>query len=191
LNPAQLQRFEEFKFFDNITTSQDEKLKQNEKGGNVFITERILSVIMTMIYNSRPWHIKISKRGENIYFDSTPESEIDLITVNESAEEMPLDDNEKAGINSFQNLSIEATLINEFIKEQNLDLNIPYEEEQLEPHPFTNDTENLEHAAYRYRIFSLSDLDIVVRAQVHAFNYDENGNPIFVNIYALNEFNVN
>lgn len=190
LNPVSLQRFEEFKYFDNITTSQDEKLKQKENVGNVFITERILSVIMTMIYNSRPWHIKITKNEGGIFFDTTPQSDLDLITVNESAEEIPLDD-EKAGINSFHSLSLEATLINLFIKEQILDLNIPYQEEELQPHPFTTDTENLEHSAYRYRIFKLGDLDVVVRAQIHAFNYDENGNPIFINIYALNEFNVN
>lgn len=194
LNPVQAQRFEEYKFFDNITTSEDERLlRGTENGANVFITERILSVIMTMVYNSRPWHIKITKKGGNIYFDSMPDSEIDLITVNESAEEMPADDNEKAGINSFQNLSIEATLINEFIKEQILDPEEPYQEEEdpREGHPFSSDnTENLEHSAYRYRLWKVGDFDVFIRAQVHAFSYDENGNPIFVNIYALNEFNV-
>ena len=31
---------------------------------------------------------------------------------------------------------------------------------------------------------------ILVRGQIHAFNTDDEGNPHFVNVYALNEFDV-
>jgi len=32
---------------------------------------------------------------------------------------------------------------------------------------------------------------VLVRGQIHAYNYDEEGNPVFVNVYALNEYDVN
>jgi hypothetical protein len=33
-------------------------------------------------------------------------------------------------------------------------------------------------------------LRVLVRGQIHAYNYDEEGNSTFVNVYALNEFDV-
>jgi hypothetical protein len=154
LNPVPLQRFDKFKFFDNMTTSADEKMRNATGTANVFVTDKILAVIMTMVYNSRPWHLKITKVGENIYIDQTDKSEIDLITVNESAENMPPEDTGPKNIDSFNNLAIEATLINEFIKEQLLDPNSRLEDIK-EPHPFAEEEENVERVAYRYRLWRL------------------------------------
>ena len=81
-------------------------------------------------------------------------SNIDLVTVHESSANPP--DEEKEGINSFRNLAIEATLINEFLKEQLINI-----EEELpgieEPNPFASgeDDQAIEKLAYRYRKFSL------------------------------------
>jgi hypothetical protein len=153
LNPAPLQRFDKFKFFDNMTTSADEKMKGGTNLANVFVTDKILSVIMTMVYNSRPWHLKITKVGDNIFIDQTDKSEIDLVTVNETSENMPAEDTDSKNIDSFNNLAIEATLINEFIKEQLLDPNSRMEDIK-EPHPFTEEgEENVERVAYKYRLW--------------------------------------
>jgi hypothetical protein len=119
-------------------------------------------------------------------------SEIDLVTVNESSDVMPPDDDDK-NIDSFKNLSIEATLINEFIKEQILDPETNYDEEievPVESHPFTEETQDVERLMYRYRIWRIGDIEVLVRCQVHAFDENEKGESIFVNIYALNEFDV-
>lgn len=39
----------------------DDKMKESTGSANIFVTDKILSVIMTMIFNSRPWHLKIQK----------------------------------------------------------------------------------------------------------------------------------
>jgi hypothetical protein len=193
LNPVSLQRYDNFKFFGNISTLEDEKIKSATEIANVFITDKILSVMMTCVFNSRPWHLKITKIGESIFIDKMPNSEIDLVTVNESSDNMPPDDDDK-NIDSFKNLAIEATLINEFVKEQVIDPEYPYDEEievNVEPHPFAEEGDkDVERLTYRYRLWKMGDIDVLVRCQVHSFDVNEKGENIFVNVFALNEFDV-
>jgi hypothetical protein len=193
LNPVPLKKFDNFKFFGNLSTLDDEKLKSGTSIANVFVTDKILSVIMTSISNSRPWHLKITKIGESIFIDKMQNSEIDLTTVNESSDQMPPDDDDK-NIDSFKNLAIEATLINEFVKEQILDPEIKFDEEleiPVEPHPFNEEgNQDVENLAYKYRVWRMGDIEVLVRCQVHAFDENEKGESVFVNIYALNEFDV-
>ncbi len=193
LNPATLKRFDDFKFFGNISTLDDEKMKSGTEIANVFVTDKILSVIMTSTSNSRPWHLKITKIGESVFIDKMHNSEIDLTTVNESSDVLPPEDDDK-NIDSFKNLAIEATLINEFIKEQIIDPNIKYEEENdvpVELHPFNEEgASDIERLVYRYRVWRILDIEVQVRSQVHAFDENEKGENVFVNIYALNEFDV-
>ncbi len=191
LNPAILARFENCKFFGNISTLEDEKLKAGTDLANVFITDKILSVIMTSAYNSRPWHLKITKIGESIWVDKMESSDIDLVTVNESSDNMPPDDDKN--IDSFKNLAIEATLINEFIKEQIIDSESIYDDEievPVEGNPFTEESGEVERLMYRYRLWKLGDIEVLVRCQVHAYDENEKGDNVFVNIYGLNEFDV-
>jgi hypothetical protein len=194
LNPVSLKRFDDFKFFGNISTLDDDKMKSGTEIANVFVTDKILSVIMTSTLNSKPWHLKITKIGESVFIDKMQNSEIDFTTVNESSEVLPPEDDDK-NIDSFKNLAIEATLINEFIKEQIIDSSIKYEEElevPVESHPFNEErASDIERLVYRYRVWKVGDFDVLVRSQVHAFDENEKGENIFVNIYALNEFDVN
>ena len=82
-------------------------------------------------------------------------SNVDLITVNESSANPPEEEaKDKEGHNSFRNLAIEATLINEFLKEQliNTEEELPLEH----PNPFSNYEDlAIEKLAYRYRTFNL------------------------------------
>ena len=193
LNPVNMKRYDNFKFFGNISTLQDEKMKGGTEIANVFATDKILSVIMTSVSNSRPWHLKITKVGESIFIDKMDNSEIDLVTVNESSDVMPPDDDDK-NIDSFKNLAIEATLINEFIKEQVLDEEIKFQEElevPVEPHPFNEEgNADVERLTYRYRVWRIGDIEVLVRCQIHAFDENEKGDTVFVNVFALNEFDV-
>jgi hypothetical protein len=193
LNPVSLQRFDDYKFFGNISTLDDDKMKSGTEIANVFVTDKILSVIMTSTLNSKPWHLKITKIGESVFIDKMHNSEIDFTTVNESSEVLPPEDDDK-NIDSFKNLAIEATLINEFIKEQIIDSSNKYEEEQevpVESHPFNEEgASDIERLVYRYRVWKVGDFEVLVRSQVHAFDENEKGENIFVNIYALNEFDV-
>lgn len=193
LNPVNMQRYDNSKFFGNISTLEDEKIKSATDIANVFVTDKILSVIMTCVFNSRPWHLKISKIGDSIFVDKMPNSEIDLVTVNESSDNMPPDDDDK-NIDSFKNLAVEATLINEFIKEQVIDPEYPYDDEievNVEPHPFAEEGDvDVERLTYRYRLWKVGDIEVLVRCQIHSFDVNEKGDNNFVNVFALNEFDV-
>lgn len=209
-NPLSLNKYDNMKFFGNITTLEDEMLKTADFA-NVFVTEKILSVIMTCVYNSHPWHLKIRKVANNIYIDKMENSEIDLVTVNES-DNTPSDDDDR-NINGYKSLAIEATLINEFIKEQMVDLKSkplltdndnPFKDSEMKE-------EEVEHLGYRYRLFTIDDMKVIVRCQVHAYipkdeesdsNEEEEEEEKedekvkrekveYVNIYALNEFDKN
>jgi len=157
INPVSsvpLARFDEVKFYGHISTLQDGRIKANLDVADIFCTDKILCVIMTMIANSRPWHLKITKIGDAIFIDKPDNSDIDLVTVNES-DNTPVDDTNDKNIDNFKNLAIEATHINEFIKQQVISLDNKYEGD-TEPHPFSTDTsdENLEKVAYNYRVWT-------------------------------------
>ena len=107
---------------------------------------------MTCLYSSHPWHLKITKLGANLYIDKMENSEIDLMSVNES-DNTPNDEDDR-NINIYKSLAIEATLINEFLKEQMLDFNSEKFESEG-PNPFMDETikkEDIEHLGYRYRL---------------------------------------
>ena len=150
-----LSRFDDVKFYGHISTLQDDRIKSNLDVADIYCTDKILCVIMTMIPNSRPWHLKITKIGDNIFFDKSDNSDIDLVTTNES-DNIPVDDMNDKNIDNFKNLAIEATHINEFIKQQIISTEKEWEG-KTEPHPFAeeNDEENLEKVAYNYRVWEV------------------------------------
>lgn len=189
MNSIPVSRLENVKFYSNTTTSSDSTINSLQKDYDVYITDKILAVLMTMNLNSRPWHVVIDKRGKKLYFDTEGAvSGIDLITVNES-ENPPVDDDDINNINNFQNLTIEATMINEYVKEQILDKKL----EGYNKYPFGSPGETVERCIYGYNEWVVGDdLKILVRCQIHAGEIeeddDENESIQKINVYALNEY---
>ena len=220
-NPKLLKRYENMKFYGNTNTPDDKELLSMDESVNIYTTDKILAVIMTCVYNAHPWHLKIKKLGDKIFIEKMDNSEIDLVTVNESDNTSTIYDD--SNINSYKNLNIEATLINEFVKEQILDINEESKLENTEPNPFKDeDTDDnlVEHLGYVYRLWNLDGIKILVRSQVHAYNRidvdeskeseeneekedeeeeeeekeeenEKNKGHEFINIFALNEFDKN
>ena len=218
-NPKPLKRYENMKFYGNTNTPDDKELLNMDKTVNIYTTDKILAVIMTCVYNAHPWHLKIKKLGDKIFIEKMNNSEIDLVTVNESDNTSTIYDD--SNINSYKNLNIEATLINEFIKEQLLDISEGQKLEETESNPFKDEDtpdEIIEHLGYVYRLWNLEGIKILVRSQVHAYNpvdiddnreseeneekeddeeeeqeeeSEKNKGYEFINIFALNEFDKN
>ena len=115
--------------------------------------------------------------GDKIFIEKMANSEIDKVTVNESDNTSTIYDDKN--INSYKNLNIEATLINEFIKEQIIDKENGEPYPNASPNPLNDeddeDDENVEHLGYIYRLWNLEGTKILVRSQVHAYQvvYDE------------------
>ena len=169
-SPKPLQRYESMKFYGYTNTSSDNKLLNLDYSVNIYTTDKILAVLMTCIYNSHPWHLKFRKMGDKIFIEKMPNSELDKVTVNESDNTSTIYDDKN--INSYKNLNIEATLINEFIKEQLIDKENGEPYPGASPNPLNDedeDDENVEHLGYIYRLWNLEGTKILVRSQVHAY----------------------
>ena len=105
----------------------NEKIAGDSKvGGKVFATDSILSTLMCASRSELSRDIVCTKVGTGagamLFFDTRDESNIDYLTVNETAWEPPTDKHPES-IDSKSKLSLEATMINQNFTQQILNLN--------------------------------------------------------------------
>lgn len=196
LNPLLLNKDINVRFYTNVTTSQDYNITSVE-GSTIYCTDKILSVLMTMNINSRPWHLLIKKQGSKFFIDSDENSGISL-GVNEM--DFTPDEEPEESVNCYTKLCEEATYLNEYIKEIVLGPKIEGEQvSKFQQHPFASsnpeENANLERSLYCYREWVIDgDIRVMVRCNIHAgeLYYDDDGEEVLskYNIYALNEYNV-
>ncbi|KAJ5729590.1 uncharacterized protein N7483_004098 [Penicillium malachiteum] len=188
----------------NVTTSQDPILHElSEKSeATVFATADILSMLMCATRSVYSWDIVITHQGGKIFFDKRPGASMDLVSVNENAQDAPLEVAEASGkqeqINTPGALAMEATFIN-----HNFALQTVTESEEAkisfaQPNPFYNEAEETEPLAskgYKYRRFDISlerdeePLQMIVRTEVDAVMKSPTGGPDQqLIVKALNEF---
>jgi len=172
-----------------ITTTKDPVIRQICKThGNVFATDAIISTLMCCTRSVYPWDIVVDKLGARLFFDKREDSTIDMLTVNETANEAPPED---GTMDSAKNLGMEAVFINHNFAQQVLKMN----EERYKftnPNPFIQPDEESEAAsvAYRYRSWDLGNNQvIVIRCEQDCVQIGPNGEDQFVNIKAINEWN--
>jgi len=93
------------------TTTDDPVIRRLSKTmGNIFATDEILATIMCCTRSNYSWDVVIEKLGTKVFLDKRDNTQFDLLTVNETSQEPPLD--EEGSINSVHSLAMEATLIN-------------------------------------------------------------------------------
>lgn len=94
-----------------VTTTDDPVIRRLSKTmGNVFATDEILATIMCCTRSNYSWDVVIEKLGTKVFLDKRDNAQFDLLTVNETSLEPPMD--EEGSINSAHSLAMEATLIN-------------------------------------------------------------------------------
>eukprot|EP00048_Salpingoeca_helianthica_P015433 m.226756 g.226756 ORF g.226756 m.226756 type:complete len:538 (-) comp17028_c0_seq1:135-1748(-) len=166
--------------FHHVTTTMDPHIRKFVGQGNVFATDAILATLMTTTRSVYSWDIVVERVKDKLFFDKRDDSEIDTLTVNETANEPPQEDFEHP--NSAFNLAREATRINEDFSQQCLR---PELQRFGEPHPFAQPGEEPASVGYRYRSWAISDsLTLVARTELDAvLEKDE-----YVTIRALNEW---
>lgn len=157
-NEKALQRID--RVFHTVTTTDDPIIRQLSKTvGNVYATDAILATIMCCTRSNYSWDIVIEKIGDKLFMDKRDNTELDLLTVNETSVEPPTDDG-NATLNSPRNLAIEATFINHNFSQQVLKGGSAAEKHKFEnPNPFVGEDEEGEVAsvAYRYRKWDLNN----------------------------------
>lgn len=187
-NEKKLQRIS--RSFHKVTTTDDPIIRSLAKTqGTVFATDTVLSVLMCCTRSVYSWDVIVQKIGKKLFLDKRNDSDIDLLTVSETATEPPQE--EGANLNSPKNLALEATFVNHNFSQQVLKMG----DERLDmgnPNPFTTtdeDPNEIASVGYRYRKFDIGNgIVLVCRCEHDAAMYGPNGELQMMNIKALNEW---
>ncbi|KAG8138193.1 hypothetical protein E2320_004121 [Naja naja] len=178
------------RIFHTVTTTDDPVIRKLAKTqGNVFATDAILATLMSCTRSVYSWDIIVQRVGSKLFFDKRDNSDFDLLTVSETANEPPQD--EGNSFNSPRNLAMEATYINHNFSQQCLRMG----KEKFtfpNPNPFVEDDmdkNEVASVAYRYRRWKLGDdIDLIVRCEHDGVMIGANGEVSFINIKTLNEW---
>jgi len=192
-----MRRFEDLNFF-NVTTSEDPILPdalQNDSTATVIATDHILACIIAAARSVYSWDIVITKISGRLIFDKRDGSQVDFLSVNETAQEPPNHD-DKDNINSPVKLGQEASCINQNFSQMVLGMDEAAEEMER-PNPFDEDEDGtVASGAYRYRKITLpgnpkaetefaqQPVSLLIRTEVNCKTND-NG---LVSVKALNEY---
>jgi translation initiation factor 3 subunit D len=197
-----LRRFEDLSFY-NVSTSDDpnfEELMTNDPEIQVFATDHVLACLIAAVRSVYSWDLVITKIDGKLIIDKRDFSQVDFLSVNETAQEPPNND-DKDNMNSAVKLSNEATCINQNFSQNMLDTEIAPEEMES-PNPFEIEGEaRPASGAYRWRKFTIpgnikekdefaqQPLHVLVRTDVNCkMPGGDNEKPQYVSIKALNEF---
>jgi translation initiation factor 3 subunit D len=175
-----MRRFEDLNFF-NVTTSDDPILTdfcQSDPDVTVIATDHVLACLVAAARSVYSWDLVISKVSNKIIIDKRDFSQVDFLSVNETAQEPPSND-DKENLNSAVKLSQEASCINQNFSQMVLDANIEVEEME-NPNPFEEEGDSrASSGAYRYRKFTIpgnakdsnefnqNPVSIIVRTEVN------------------------
>lgn len=136
-----------------ITTSNDPVMVDlmNQEAGNVFITDSILTTLMTVLRSVYSWDIQVTKVGDRLVFDKVRNGIFDDMSVNETADFPPEDDDSGATLNSTKSLADECYRVN--LAFRKIALTQPAIQFG-EPHPSEPRDPEIKQA-YRYRKWEL------------------------------------
>uniref|UniRef100_A0A8C9SJT3 Eukaryotic translation initiation factor 3 subunit D n=1 Tax=Scleropages formosus TaxID=113540 RepID=A0A8C9SJT3_SCLFO len=178
------------RIFHTVTTTDDPIIRKLAKTqGNVFATDAILATLMCCTRSVNSWDIIVQRVGNKLFFDKRDNSDFDLLTVSETANEPPQD--EGNSFNSPRNLAMEATYINHNFSQQCLRMG-GEKHKFPNPNPFVEedmDKNEVASVAYRYRRWKLGeDIDLIVRCEHDGVMTGASGEVSFINIKTLNEW---
>ncbi len=150
----------------------------------MFATDVILSALMASTKSIIPWDIVVTKSQGKLFFDRRENAQIELITVDETANEVY---SQEENPNTPQTLAQEAGLINQCFSQQVLKKKAKRVELE-QPSPFAS--EATAPVGYRYQSWDLGDgVKLVARCEVDAVDFAK-GKQSFLSVKALNEYNV-
>lgn len=172
----------------NVTASEDPILQQMaaDNVAQVFATDQVIAVLMACPRSVYSWDIIATKMEDGkIFLDKRTNSVVDYLTVNETANDPPTDEN--GTINNVASLSQEATLININFQQHLLQKKTAAKQLKDGPNPFLEPGMKQVDQGYRYRKFSLDGLTMAVRTELDSAS-EIAGKPSYVKLCALNEF---
>mmetsp|Transcript_40240 Transcript_40240/g.121609 ORF Transcript_40240/g.121609 Transcript_40240/m.121609 type:complete len:525 (-) Transcript_40240:54-1628(-) len=198
-----MRRFEDLNFF-NVSTSDDPHLQEmisEDPDVCMVATDHVLAALIAAARSVYSWDIVVTKISGKLLFDKRQGSQVDFLSVNETAHEPPNND-DKENINSPVKLSQEASCINQNFSQMVLDFSSPAKEmEQRNPFEEEDDDDSVvASGAYRYRKitvpgnpkaeneFDRKPINMIVRTEVNCRMPDARDNKGLVSVKALNEY---
>lgn len=178
---------DEVKFY-NPTSKDDEKLTElmlEDETIDVIATDKVLACIMAAPRSVYSWDLVITKIQGKLIIDKRDGSSVDLLTVNETAQEPPSNE-DRESINAPLKLSREAARVNQNFSQALTDMQkeaAMQEEAVNTAHPFAGPGQNmhkLSGTCYRYRkitipgnkkgdtVLKQSDITLLVRTEITA-----------------------
>ncbi|KAL8444113.1 hypothetical protein Emed_006400 [Eimeria media] len=211
--PVAMQNLSSNFYYYWVTTQDDEVISDyllnGPKSVDVAATDQVLACLMAAPQSKYSWHLYITKLDNKLIIDKANGSIVDLLTVNETSTDPPMQDAENR-LNRPAALGFEAVKINQNLRQQVL---VPGEvAASYPPAPFVESGDTPATIAYRYRLFTVPprsgpntsrrSINILTRAEVYAkssvsradlheardgdsFTVDGGG---YIYICALNEF---
>jgi len=173
--------------FFKVTTTDDPIIRnlsmKNE--ANVFGIDSIICLLMACPRSVYSWDVVVQRVGSKLFFDKRENSQFDFLTVNENAQDPPVDD--KDSINSPGSLALEATMINQNFSQQVLHRD-GKSYKFSEPNPFQTSGE-VASVAYKYRRWRLSDtISVIIRSEIDGVVELQGNQESFLTIKTLNEY---
>ncbi|ODM93751.1 Eukaryotic translation initiation factor 3 subunit D [Orchesella cincta] len=168
-----------------VTTSDDPIIRKLTKTvGTVYATDSILATLMCATRSNYSWDIVVQKIAGKLFFDKR-DNTFDLLTVNETSNEPPLDDPEM-----LNNLALEATFVCNNFSQQVLKMGEDRcKFEDANPFIGEDELEKMASVGYRYRKWDLDNgIILVARCQHDAVMHGTSGDVQFINVKALNEW---
>jgi len=201
-----VKRYEDLNFF-NVTTSDDSNLTdlcQSDPEITMIATDHVLACLIAGARSIYSWDLVITKVQGKIIIDKRDGSQVDVLSVNETANDPPnIEDKEMYQgeyINTPLKLSLEASCMNQNFSQMALDYS--QEAEAMEnPNPFEDEDDcKAASGAYRYRKitipgnpkdkmeFNQQPISIAVRTEVNAKMPGNDPKAQYATIKALNEY---
>jgi len=170
--------------FHRVTTTDDPIIRKLTSKGNVFGTDAIISTLMCATRSVHSWDIIVQRVGKKLFFDKRDDSDFDLLPVYETTQE----ELKEEGINSPNNLAVEATYINQNFSQQCLKKSDVLKFDH--PNPFAEEaSDEVASVGYRYRKYVIGDgINVVIRCEHDAVLSTPNSESQHLSIKALNEF---
>lgn len=156
--------------FHKVPTCDDPIIRENTNRARVFASDSILCALMTGTRAVAPWDILVHRVADLLFLDKRPDAELEMLTVSETASD-PLFDQQ---LNSPMALALEATSINQNYSQQCLLQGSLKQMPNKNPF-FQGTTASMPSVAYKYRVFDLAGLKLLVRCEFDAYNAADGG----------------
>ncbi|KAL8454949.1 hypothetical protein Emag_001202 [Eimeria magna] len=154
--PVAMQNLSSNFYYYWVTTQDDEVISDyllnGSKPVDVAATDQVLACLMAAPQSKYSWHLYITKLDNKLIIDKANGSIVDLLTVNETSTDPPMQDAENR-LNRPAALGFEAVKINQNLRQQVL---VPGEiAASYPPAPFVESGDTPATIAYRYRLFTV------------------------------------